>query len=300
MKKPQLAEGFEGQRFLTIPHTLIERMRERPFSQDLQVFCIGYFPCARFHYVNRPQGSSEYILIYSKEGSGWIQVGEEKHTLTKDEFIVIPKSTPHAYGSDEKSPWSIYWIHFDGSKAAFLSQGLCIPSGITPADDSRIAERIDLFEEIFALLNQNLSIETLEYVGLVLQHLIGTFRYVSIYRKGNIRKNNDNDAILKIIHFMEENIENHLSVEQMATIGNLSKSHLYRRFLDETGQSPLDYFIHMKIKKACMLLTQTSMTISQIAFKLGFHETQYFARTFKKAMGLSAGEFRKEYLQVSQ
>lgn len=297
MIRPKLADGFEGQRFLTIPPAIVEKVTQSPVSQELYLSCIGYFPHARFHYVHRPGGSPEYILIYVKDGCGWVDVAGCRCRLSQDEFIVIPKGTAHAYGSEEEDPWSIYWLHFDGLKASYLAEGLAVPTRISPADDSRIAERIDLFEEIFFLLSKNLNADALGYANLVLQHLLGTFRYVNVYRKGAYRKNRDTDAVGKVIHYMEENVENRLSVEEMAAAGHFSRSHFYRRFQEETGQSPLDYFIRLKVNKACLLLIDTPLSVGQIAYKLGFSDSQYFARTFKKIMGMSAGRFRSQYMK---
>ncbi len=295
MIKPKLADGFEGQRFLTIPPAVVGRAMQSPVSQDLYLSCIGYFPHARFHYVRRPGGCPEYILIYVKDGSGWVEVAGRRFPLSQDEFIVIPKETAHGYGSDESAPWSIYWLHFDGRKAACLAEGLAVPTRIPPADDSRIAERLELFEEIFFLLDKSFHVDSLDYANLVLQHLLGTFRYVDAYRKGASRKNRDNDAIGKVIHYMEENVENRLNIEEMASVGHFSKSRFYRRFQEETGQSPLDYFIRLKVNKACLLLIDTPLSVGQIAYKLGFSDSQYFARTFKKIMGISASRFRGQY-----
>lgn len=296
MIKPKLADGFEGQRFLTIPPSVVEKLIQSPVSRDLYLSCIGYFPHARFHYVCRARGCPEYILIYVKDGCGWVEVAGTRFSLSHDEFIVIPKGVAHAYGSDEVDPWSIYWLHFDGNKATCLAEGLAAPTRIAPADNSRIAERLELFEEICFLLNKNLNVDVLDYANLVLQHLLGTFRYVNVYRKGAYRKNKENNAIGKVIHYMEENVENRLTVEEMAAVGHLSRSHFYRRFQEETGLSPLDYFIRLKVNKACLLLIDTPLSIGQIAYKLGFSDSQYFARTFKKITGVSAGHFRSRYI----
>ena len=68
--------------------------------------------------------------------------------------------------------------------------------------------------------------------------------------------------------------------------------------MKETGHAPIDYYMHLKINKACKLLIHTDMKINQIACKLGFHEAQYFSRAFSNIMGISAKEFRKQNFKL--
>ena len=60
---------------------------------------------------------------------------------------------------------------------------------------------------------------------------------------------------------------------------------MYRLFFKETGYAPMNYFLHMKIDRACQLLLHTNMKINQVALKLGFDDPYYFSRIFKKIVG---------------
>lgn len=74
----------------------------------------------------------------------------------------------------------------------------------------------------------------------------------------------------------------------MASHFGYSESYMYRLFFKETGYAPMNYFLHMKIDRACQLLLHTNMKINQVALKLGFDDPYYFSRIFKKIVGTIA------------
>ena len=87
------------------------------------------------------------------EGEGWFELDKHQYAVTANQFFILPEHQAHAYGSNEENPWTIYWIHFNGTKAAFFSAGFDRPKSITPQEDSRIKERLVLFEEIYSSIS---------------------------------------------------------------------------------------------------------------------------------------------------
>ena len=75
------------------------------------------------------------------------------YKLETERYIVIPKSAPHHYGSDEKKLWTIYWIHFRGASAEYMCKNMHKPCTLTDAINSRKFERIALFEELHNALD---------------------------------------------------------------------------------------------------------------------------------------------------
>ncbi|MCB0166075.1 MAG: helix-turn-helix transcriptional regulator, partial [Anaerolineae bacterium] len=67
-----------------------------------------------------------------------------------------------------------------------------------------------------------------------------------------------------------------------------------RVFKKKTGYAPIDYFIRLKIQKACELLETTDQQVSEIGHSLGYPDIYYFSRLFKKVVGLSPRQYRAE------
>lgn len=285
--------GFAGERFIYLPIPMIHRMEDSPLTGDLYIYSMGYFSRASHHYINRPTGCNEYLFLYCKDGCGWVELYGKRTTLTANQFIILPRNVAHAYGADLDNPWTIYWIHFRGDKAPLFSSGFDKTTAIPPSDQSRIEERLDLFEEIFYTLNESTSMDSMHYANLCFAHFLGSFLFIDVFRSKFRHKEYAEHVINRVIHYMDESIECNLKLADLANFCGYSESYFYRKFSKEYGHSPMDYFMRMKIDKACKLLTQTDMKVSQIAHKLGFSEPHYFSRVFSKMMGLSAQEFRK-------
>lgn len=290
--------GFQGERFLYIPNAQISLMEDSPLTSGLYIYSLGYFPNAANHYINRPKGCDEYLLIYCTKGIGHIILYNKEFLLEENQFIILPKNVPHSYWADNKYPWTIYWIHFKGEKSSFFSRGFDQPTTICESELSRIEERIDLFEEIFFVLNEELSMKNLHYANICFAHFLATLIFMDVYRNKFRHKEYAENKIRRVIHYMNENIEGNLKIKDFATFCGYSPSYFYRQFIKETNISPMEYYTKLKINKACILLIQTDMKICQISSKLGFNEVQYFSRTFSKIIGLSATEFRRQNFKL--
>jgi len=123
-------DGFPGQISFVIPDRILALVKNNPLIADLFITDIGYYPQARFHFRERPAGSSQLILIYCVEGQGEIRLNETAHLVSADHFFIIPSAMSHAYRSDEQNPWSIYWTHFSGRKEGIYSHFACQPLAI--------------------------------------------------------------------------------------------------------------------------------------------------------------------------
>lgn len=105
----------------------------------------------------------------------------------------------------------------------------------------------------------------------------------------------DNVFIKKVMDLLEKHIsDSEYGQEQLAQDLLLSRSTLYRKIKAVSGMSPLDFMRNVKMKKACAMLRQHEMSISEIAYSLGFTNPKYFTKCFKEEMGLTPSEYQKQ------
>ncbi len=295
----KIRDGFRGERFIVLPLPVVEAMEKDPLTRELFVFAIGHFPKADRHYVSRSAGCDEYILLYCVDGRGVVTIEGTRHVLLSAQALVIPKGASHAYQSDERHPWTIYWVHFRGHLAARMAEGLARPLTIDSGDTSRREERNRLFDELYDILDHAATMDEYAFSSVLLCHYLATFRYLREYRLfGDVHVpgksvTRSTSIVRKAIHYMNDNIERHMSLDMLSRFCGYSGSYLFRKFKEETGMAPMVWFMRRKINHACFLLRHTDMTVSQISMKLAFSESQFFARTFKKVMGISATEYRR-------
>jgi len=284
-------DGFPGQISFVLPEKIISMTKHNPMISDLYLTDIGYYPQAKHHFRKRPSGSAQFILIYCIDGKGEIRIGEMLHLLISDHFFIIPAGISHTYHSDGQHPWSIYWIHFSGLKAGLFTRYSCKCTEIERNKTSRINDRLGLFSDIFRNLERGFSIETLEFANLCLAYLLASFTHLNQFRE--VRMADEKDPVTQSINFMLENLGRNLRLEDLALTVGLSASHYSRLFRIRTSHSPIDYFIQLKVQKACRLLDNFSWLISDVAREAGFEDQFYFSRVFHKVMGMSPANYRK-------
>ncbi|MDP4625336.1 MAG: helix-turn-helix domain-containing protein [Akkermansiaceae bacterium] len=105
----------------------------------------------------------------------------------------------------------------------------------------------------------------------------------------------DGKALLRIgeaLSHLERNIHHEIDLEELASIANMSQRSFLRVFQSATGASPLAWVIGQRINRACSLLRRTDRRITEIAFDVGFNDSNYFTRQFRKVTGFSPREYR--------
>jgi AraC family transcriptional regulator, arabinose operon regulatory protein len=108
-------EGFEGQRLVVVPRPILASSLQDPLLKQLLPTDAGYYPKAKGHTCIREKGCPEVIFIYCTDGTGWCEMLGKTHTVSQDQLLVIPASTPHAYGTSQENPWTIHWFHAVGT-----------------------------------------------------------------------------------------------------------------------------------------------------------------------------------------
>lgn len=297
-KSVKLSSGFSGERYIHIPLPLLDLMRDNPLSKDLYIHSLGFFAHARFHYVNRTKGCKEYILIYCREGKGKGTVNGKDFVLEANQLIVLPPEIPHRYEADHNNPWSIYWVHFVGENAEIFSRKLYEPLSDPTTDTSRIESRLRLFEEIFNTIRNGFTIENLNFANIAFTYFMATFTHLEQFLQARRSNEYGNNVISRVVHYMNENLENNMSIDDFASYCGYSPSFFYRKFVQEMECSPMNYFTKMKINKASILLITTDMRISQIAAKVGYADSFHFSRVFSRTLGISPNQFRKENFKL--
>jgi AraC-like DNA-binding protein len=285
-------DGFEGQRAIVIPKPILTRFcTKNDAVRGAYITDIGYYPKAKFHGREREAGAEENILIYCIDGKGTVDINSVTYDIAPGDFIVIPHNTKHFYETNESSPWTIYWCHFKGPQSDAIVEQIFSKEQSYRYSVKFVDERINLFDKLYSFLEQGYSTENLTYVNLLLLQYLCSFAYRDRFYA--IKPETHAEPSERSILFMQNNLDKGLSLAELAASVNLSISHYTFLFKKKTGFSPIDYFNHLKIQKACQYLQFTDLRISEIAFKVGIDDQFYFSRLFTRTMGYGPKEYRK-------
>ncbi len=97
----------------------------------------------------------------------------------------------------------------------------------------------------------------------------------------------------KVLGYMQSHYRRPISLEELVAYAGMSKRSFMRVFHEATGLSPIDYLIRLRIAKACALLGHSKQSITEIAYEVGFEDSNYFTRQFKRVVGESPGRYRQ-------
>lgn len=246
------------------------------------------------YYFNVDKGRelNEYQMLYTVEGEGEFESassGGRIRVKEGDVFLLFPGEW-HTYHPDPQIGWKQYWIGFKGRNmddrvaAGFLSAGKSVYHiGYSTQIISLYKDAMQAAIEEKAYMQQLLA-------GIV-NHLIGLM--YALERNIILNKNTAHvDMVMRAQQYIRESLESTLSIQDIAERLGVSYSTLRKQFKDYTGLSPAIYQQDLKLQRAKELLTTTSLSIKEIAYRLNFDSPDYFSAKFKVKTGRKPSEMR--------
>ena len=280
-----------GRQRIEIPKTILKsRVQSNLLLKHLHICSIGYYPKAKDHFTYRKKGLAENFLFYCVDGHGWYKIDNQKYDVGPNEFFILPQHTEHSYGSDEEHPRTIYWIHFGGESLADFNKLQTVQKHFKPDYIKNNGDILPVFFRIYKTLELGYSIDNLLFANLCLSHFLTLFIYNS--RHYAATANDKIDCVDSAILFMQEHINENISLNKLSSQYHYSVSRFSNLFKQKTGYAPIDYFLQMKMQKACQELNFTNESIKAIAFNMGFDDPYYFSKRFRTILGISPKKYR--------
>ncbi len=137
--------------------------------------------------------------------------------------------------------------------------------------------------------------------GLEMANAAATYILKGRHRAGNEQQIPHNltpvayampEALREAIILMERNIEEPLSPSEIAQYLSISQRTLQRVFKQHTGQTPIRYYINLRLDRARGLITQTNMSVAEVAIACGFGSVEPFSRAYSKHFNIAPSQDR--------
>ncbi len=247
--------------------------------------------------------SHEFLeLVFVESGSGINYTATEQIPLREGSVFFIPPGVEHGYkelnnlvlynvlyGQMLISAQSLDLVELPGYRAFFLeTQG--VPNMVlSPSQRAELIPLIQLMEKEADDQSYGSGSGTLAYAYLI-ELLVSLSR---IYDQTPRETNQAARRLWEVISYMDNNLDISLSTEDLTDVANMSTSTLNRWFKQSTGLSPIEFHIHKRIAKACTLIQERGLSMSQISESCGFKDPNYFSRQFRKVMGMSPKQYQK-------
>lgn len=231
---------------------------------------------------NRKTTMFEIEIPLENGGTSYIDI--EEVPITTDMIICAkPGQLRHT-----KAPFKCYYIHMilnEGPLYDILSD---VPSFTKIANPERY---LDLLRQISVYYENAVADDELLLHSLILQliHLLKTDCKKQAARES--MKGNHFTVIEQVLHHIQENLSENLSLETVSAFAGFSPVHFHKLFRNATGRTLREYVEEQRIKKAAHLLLSTKLNLTQIAYECGFASQSHFSLVFKRKMKLTPRDY---------
>lgn len=269
-----------------VPEPIVRLLAGHSLTRELYPLAFGHYRRAAGHHMHR-EHHPDNLLIYCTDGKAFLNIEGEAHTVTAGDLLLLPAGVRHRYAADPDNPWTIHWVHYAGPLAKTFNEfmGFDATTRIRP---------IGRQPQLLVDFNGLLSVRKTGFRASGLIHASNRLRQLLVAVASNMDEiGQSNQAALDTIHnFMWENLSQRLTLNELAELAGLSPAHFATRYREQTGTSPIQHFLHLKVERTCQLLDTTSQSFAEISRQMGYDDAYYFSRLFKKVMGQSPNEYR--------
>ncbi len=236
---------------------------------------------------------SSHAVIYIAEGEGYFEDAHTKrHEVKTGSIFYLYPNRWHNFDPKPGTVWTECWALFDGAKAEELF-GEILPKGLPIRNLEPSKPLFDAYRRLCELRSCKGRFAGEQSLFLLHFILIDAF-----LRMNGILDEANESAVEKAKDAIRLAAESKSSFDfkRFAEREGLGYEKLRKQFAKETGLSPLNYLMELRMEKAVEMLIQPNSTVKEIAVSLGFEDPYYFSRLFKRRKGSSPEAFRKTLL----
>lgn len=260
-----------------------------------------------------PHWHHELELFYVHQGQVRFTIEQETYDVHEGEALFIPSHLLHKASKDTTKGCSFYAVVFSSE---ILTNSLPYPnapnymhpslfSGIQNVvhittetnDTSILLQYIKQLCFLYSVADEECSLEVIGLLLCIWQKL-----YPTIFSKAekDLQSQKTVAQLQNSIYYMQKHYTQEITLTDLAKISILSKGYYCTAFKTLYGLTPFEYLNRYRIKKACNDLIHSEMTVIEIMYSCGINNVSYFNRLFKKYMGLSPTQYKKNLMKKQE
>lgn len=255
----------------------------------------------------------ELELHYVKKGAGVRFIGNDVSNFSEGEMILLGANLPHTWRCNQEYYQGNPHLKVEASIVHFLPE--CLGNDFLNLPEAHQIPHLYKLaqhgmnikgktrEKLKDLISEALNASDLKRLTIllsILSTLAESDEYELInssYKPVNTSKI-DADRINRICDYTLSNFRKEITLNEIASISNLSTTSFCRYFKLMTKKTYYDFLIEIRVSHACRMLVETTLTVEAVCMDCGFNNASNFYRHFKKITGSTPADYKKKYLNL--
>ncbi|MCE5255420.1 MAG: AraC family transcriptional regulator [Spirochaetaceae bacterium] len=241
-----------------------------------------------FQYVAVGRTLNEYQIIYITKGQGIFQSQGKRYRVVPGSVFMVFPGVKHYYKPVYEIGWVEHWVGFKGRYFDLLvEKGLISPAH--PFHEIGLQNNV---LDTFSLIIDEVKNQKPLYQVKASARILSLISDVIAFERRKAQPNQSEQLVEQAKFLMEENIYDDIDLNSIAERLGVSTSRLNEVFKTYTSMTPYQYYIHIKMHMAKILLAEGDLSVKEVAFKLGFQDQYHFSRLFKSKTGIAPSQWK--------
>lgn len=237
-----------------------------------------------------PHGHNYTELFFIVSGKGQFLIQGQVYPVDVNNLIIINPNVPHTEASRNAQPLEYIVLGISGMELASDTNSNCRFCILDSYESKEISTCLRNILREMERKNPGYEDICQAYTEILTIRLM---RSIAISPQAEAQVVSGNQQCATVKRYIDLHFKESLSLEQLAEEAHMNKYYLSHAFKQEYGISPINYLISRRIEESKYLLSETDLSMSQIAHILGFSSLSYFSQVFRKAHGTSPMDFRQ-------
>lgn len=255
-------------------------------EEHLPVCIYGIGRCDYQQHVILPEGSPLPQIHYCTGGEGILILKHRKYEIYSHVAFFLPANCPYEYYTKDNLLRD-HWITFGGQYYPSVLKELCLTKPIV-IKNKHHDKLHSYWLELYECIQEQSIIGNMLASGHLYRYLL---EYAARYQLLIQGKEAPKIEIQPVLDYIDAHFSEDIALSDLANLLHITPQYLCKLFRQQLNMRPVQYITKRRIEEAKQLLLQNRYTTSEIALRVGFHDTSYFCRLFRETEHMTTSDF---------
>ena len=283
MKEQRKAEIVENCGFFA------EDIGKSGIDTSVSLDFFGYEHCLPRHSYG-PRVRLNFVIHVVIDGKGMLDYGGKRWMIRKGQMFILFPGEVTTYYADKDDPWYYCWFGFQGSSARKIVESIGFTSQ-TPVLSFEDGEGVE--KKIMDMLGSlSLTLDGQLHRNAEMMEILSEMIRARAKKAGSACGMTDFSYSEYAVRYINNHFSEKIKIQELARHIGISRSYLVKLVRQETGMSPQEYLITVRMRRAADLLTRSNDPIRLISAECGYDDALAFSKVFKSRFGQNPSDYR--------